>query len=120
MKIELSTVEIKALSAAIAEEALKTLAPRLEALERALIQRPLALPEPKGKVNQAISPAKPAKFRRDMLRRGDLQEITGLSSSTISRLESKGQFPARVKLSAKRVGWPLAEVEKWVEERQFA
>jgi prophage regulatory protein len=120
MKIELSTLEIQALSAAIVAEAMKTLAPRLEALESALLQRALPLSATYVQARQEVSSVKPAKPRRDMLRRGDLQEITGLSPSTIARLENKGQFPARVQLSTKRVAWPLAEVERWVEQRQLA
>jgi len=120
MKVELSTLEMQAFATAIVAEAMKTLAPRLDALESALLQRALPSPEPKAQARQEVSPFKPAKPRRDMLRRGDLQEITGLSPSTIARLENKGQFPARVQLSTKRVGWPLAEVERWVEQRQVA
>ena len=120
MKIELSALEIQALSAAIVAEAMKTLAPRLDALEKAVQQRALPSPALYVQSRQELSPAKPAKPRRDMLKRGDLQEITGLSPSTITRLENKGQFPARVQLSTKRVGWSLAEVERWVEQRQVA
>ncbi|MEI7817476.1 MAG: AlpA family phage regulatory protein, partial [Desulfuromonadales bacterium] len=61
-----------------------------------------------------------AKSRQDMLKRNDLFEITGLSPSTIARMESKGLFPARVQLSPKRVAWRRIEVEAWAEERRQA
>ena len=45
-----------------------------------------------------------------------LQEITGLSRTTIWRLENKGQFPRKVTLSANSVGWRLSEVREWVKQ----
>jgi len=120
MKIELSTLEMQALAAAIVAEALKTLAPRLDALEKALLQRALPSPTAYVQSRQEVSPVKATKTKRDMLKRGDLQDITGLSASTIARLESKGQFPSRVQLSSKRVAWRRVEVEAWAEERRLA
>ena len=43
--------------------------------------------------------------------------LTGLSRTTLWRLEKKGQFPARLPLSAGSVGWRLREVEKWIDEK---
>jgi prophage regulatory protein len=42
---------------------------------------------------------------------------TGLSRSTIWRLEAAGEFPKRVQLSANAVGWRADEVESWIEAR---
>ena len=47
----------------------------------------------------------------------DLLQITGLSKSTIDRLERRGEFPQRVELSKQRIGWVVEEVEAWRRER---
>ena len=38
---------------------------------------------------------------------------TGLSKSTIDRLEHNGKFPCRVQISVQRIGWLVEEVEAW-------
>lgn len=52
-----------------------------------------------------------------ILRAREVQELTGLSRTTIWRMERKGEFPARVPLSAGSVGWRLSEVEGWMIDR---
>ncbi len=47
-------------------------------------------------------------------------EITGLSDSNRRRLEEKGLFPRRRKLSGRAVGWLLSEVQEWMESRPEA
>lgn len=44
-----------------------------------------------------------------------VKEITGLSRSTIWRLEKSEKFPARVKISTNRVGWRKSEVSSWTQ-----
>ena len=44
-------------------------------------------------------------------------EITGLSKATIYRLLARGEFPARVKLSPRCVGWRVAEIDAWLAAR---
>lgn len=44
-------------------------------------------------------------------------EITSLSRTTLWRLVRDKKFPARVPLSANRVGWIESEVRAWQEER---
>lgn len=41
----------------------------------------------------------------------------GLSDSSIYRLEKKGEFPKRIRLSANRVGYRREEVFAWLRER---
>jgi len=43
--------------------------------------------------------------------------MTGLSRTTIWRLENKEEFPRRVSLGANSVGWRLSEVKRWVKGR---
>jgi predicted DNA-binding transcriptional regulator AlpA len=52
-----------------------------------------------------------------MLRISDVTRLTGLSRTTLWRLERQGQFPTRVRLGLNSVGWRDEEVEHWVETR---
>jgi prophage regulatory protein len=45
---------------------------------------------------------------------GSLMQFTGLSYSTIFKLETAGKFPARRQVSDNRVGWLTSEVEEWM------
>lgn len=51
------------------------------------------------------------------LRRRAVEDITGLSRSTIYDLMGKGQFPRPVKLTAKAVAWPESAVSDWLNSR---
>lgn len=51
------------------------------------------------------------------LRLRKVTEKTGLSRSTIYRLEAAGNFPKRVKLSEGAVAWHEAQVDEWMVER---
>ena len=42
---------------------------------------------------------------------------TGLSRSTIWRIERRGEFPKRRRLSAGAVGWRGSEIDAWVDGR---
>ena len=44
-------------------------------------------------------------------------EVTGLSKATIYRLLERGEFPPRVKLSPRCVGWRVGDIEAWLEAR---
>lgn len=46
-----------------------------------------------------------------------VQELTGLSRSTLWRLETRGEFPRRVSLSTARVGWRYHEIIDWLNSR---
>ena len=53
-----------------------------------------------------------------ILRSKEVQEMSGLSRTTIWRLERKGKFPARVTLGANSIGWRFVEVNGWILNRQ--
>lgn len=53
-----------------------------------------------------------------VMRFPSVRELTGLSRSTIWRLEQEGDFPARMKLSKSSVGWRTTEVAKWLDKRE--
>ena len=46
-----------------------------------------------------------------------VRDITGLSRSTIWRLENDQAFPARVQLSKNSVGWYAEEILTWIDAR---
>ena len=52
-----------------------------------------------------------------IIRRPEVCQLTGLSNSTIYRLERLGRFPSRRRLSENSVGWVRAEVEDWISQR---
>lgn len=57
-------------------------------------------------------------IHKKIIRPRDLPAITGLSRTTIWRLEKDNKFPKRVSLSAGAVGYHRAEVEAWLADRQ--
>ena len=52
-----------------------------------------------------------------ILRRKDVEEIVGLSRSTIYKLMSTGAFPRSFRLGPRAVGWRLSDIEAWIEFR---
>jgi prophage regulatory protein len=50
-----------------------------------------------------------------ILRTDEVTERTGLSRSSIWRLERDGVFPARRQISSKAVGWLSSDIERWIE-----
>ena len=52
-----------------------------------------------------------------LLRLRRVVEVTGLSSSSLWRLEQAGEFPRRVRIGARAVGWLEEAVEEWVRSR---
>ncbi|MDD2230779.1 MAG: AlpA family phage regulatory protein [Candidatus Cloacimonetes bacterium] len=52
-----------------------------------------------------------------VLKRAEVVALVGLGYTTIWRLEKKGEFPARRKLSIGRVGWLHSEVQGWLDSR---
>ena len=51
------------------------------------------------------------------LRRPAVQEITGLSRSSIYALMARGDFPKPVKLTGKAVAWPESAIANWLASR---
>jgi len=49
-----------------------------------------------------------------------MKQVTELTSYTpqhIYRLERAGKFPSRIRMGENRVGWRLADVERWFASR---
>lgn len=50
----------------------------------------------------------------------EVEQVSGLSRSSIYRLEASGEFPKRVKLGQRAVGWSRAAVLDWCANRPSA
>jgi len=66
------------------------------------------------------STAAPPTAPRRIYRNKELPTVTGLSLTTIWRLQKAGQFPPRVQLSPGRVGVSAELVDAWISSRQLA
>jgi prophage regulatory protein len=65
-------------------------------------------------------PASTTKTDDRVIRKPEARQITGMSDSTIRRLELEGRFPKRMRLGGSACGWLLSEVNQWLAERAAA
>jgi prophage regulatory protein len=52
-----------------------------------------------------------------LLRRAEVQQVTGLSRTSLYRLVAAMDFPAQVRLSTNTVAWLRSEVDAWIAGR---
>ena len=52
-----------------------------------------------------------------ILRRPDVEALTGLSRSTIYKWMAEGNFPKPSKLGPRAVGWPETQIRAWIADR---
>lgn len=52
-----------------------------------------------------------------ILRLPQVQQVTGLSKSSIYAFVKEGKFPPPVQLSARAVGWSSSSVQEWIRQR---
>lgn len=52
-----------------------------------------------------------------LIRRPDVRARTGLSDTRIDELEKLGDFPRRVLISARAVGWVRSEIDSFIRNR---
>lgn len=52
-----------------------------------------------------------------LIRRKEVQDKTGLGTSSIYALMKTGEFPQCLSLSERRVAWIESEVDQWVLDR---
>lgn len=57
---------------------------------------------------------------KKIINRKQLLEMIPLSERTILDMEKKGKFPRRFAITPRLVGWDLADVEAWIEQRKAA
>ena len=53
-----------------------------------------------------------------LLRRKDVEHLTGLGRSSIYAMMASDLFPKQVKLCSRAVGWLEADIAAWIETRQ--
>jgi predicted DNA-binding transcriptional regulator AlpA len=53
-----------------------------------------------------------------ILRQGQVAERVGLSRTTLWRMERKGLFPHRRRITENVVGWLEEEVDEWLASRE--
>lgn len=52
-----------------------------------------------------------------ILRRQAVTDRTGLPKTTIDRLEAADDFPKRIRITERTVGWDETAIDKWIEDR---
>lgn len=52
-----------------------------------------------------------------ILRRPEVEHLTGQSRSSIYQKIAEGTFPEPVKLGPRAVGWPESAIQQWIEDR---
>ena len=55
-----------------------------------------------------------------LLRRRQVEEITGMSRSSIYKMMQNGEFPRPVKIGPTAVRWRASDIRAWVESRAVA
>ncbi len=55
--------------------------------------------------------------RKEFVDLDELTRATGLSRSTLLRMEHAGSIPRRVRLSPRRAAWRIGDVESWMAKR---
>jgi prophage regulatory protein len=50
-----------------------------------------------------------------MLRVPDVVRLTGISHTTIKRMQADGRFPKAMRLGERAKGWPAREIKAWLE-----
>lgn len=53
-----------------------------------------------------------------LLRRPDVEALTGLSRAWIYAAMQRGEFPRPVKIGRRAVRWPRSVIDRWVEARK--
>jgi prophage regulatory protein len=61
--------------------------------------------------------ARPASAAIQILRPPQVRARTGLCRTMIYQLEAAHQFPRRVKIGVRAVGWIEGEVQEWLTQR---
>lgn len=54
---------------------------------------------------------------KKIMRRPEVEAVTGNSRSSIYAMMSRGDFPKPVKIGARSVGWVTSDIEAWLDQR---
>ncbi len=52
-----------------------------------------------------------------LLRRPEVQSLTGLSKSTMYQMIADGEFPKQIQIGKRSVFWVEGHITKWIEEK---
>lgn len=63
------------------------------------------------------TPNTPQNTSDRIIRAKEVQSMTGLSRTTLWRLENKNEFPHRIRLGTNSVGWRLIDIKNWINEK---
>ena len=55
-----------------------------------------------------------------LLRRQEVEELTGLSRASIYRWMGSGEFPRSVRVGSKAVRWKESDITAWIQSRPAA
>lgn len=55
-----------------------------------------------------------------LIRLPTVKEMTGMATSTIYAMMSRGEFPKPIKLGARAVAWKVEDIASWIDTRQVA
>jgi len=53
-----------------------------------------------------------------IIRPHQLTKILQVSTTTLWRMENRGELPARFKISTRAVGWLESDIEDWLKSQQ--
>lgn len=53
----------------------------------------------------------------EIIRPRELPRLTGLSRTTIWRLEKDGKFVQKIRLTEHSIGYRRSDIQQWIEER---
>ena len=53
-----------------------------------------------------------------LLRRPDVEALTGFSRAWIYAAMSRGDFPRPIKIGRRAVAWPRSAIDEWIEARK--
>ena len=57
---------------------------------------------------------------RRVMRRPEVERVTGISRSTLYEMIKSGEFPKPMRLGRRAVGWPETVVSEWLDSRPTA
>lgn len=108
MQLSLEPADIQAIADVVVRNLKPMLSNILDAVQHTnLLQEPMSVRD-----NPQV--------KAEIIKRSEAILMTGLSSTTLWRLEKEGRFPARIPLSVNRVGWRRSEIEAWLTSRRAA
>lgn len=56
-------------------------------------------------------------MKNRIIRSAERRNKTGLSESQLNRMEKTGDFPKRIQITERTVGWSEKAVDEWVDAR---